>query len=191
MTEDIGTPPRPHEAYVALGANLGDRIGHLRAAVAVLDADPDVTVTACSPVYEAEAHTLDGAPQPPYLNAVVAVRTALAPDALLDRLLAVERGTGRTRERRWAPRTLDLDLVLYDDLHRETPRLTVPHPRLAVRRFVLQPLADLAPERVVPGLRASAAALLAACPDRAALRPTDLALRDDEPGRRRAGEEAG
>ncbi|MEM6782326.1 MAG: 2-amino-4-hydroxy-6-hydroxymethyldihydropteridine diphosphokinase [Bacteroidota bacterium] len=166
--------PRP--AAIALGANLGDRIGQLRAAVIALDAHPDVTVTARSPVYESEAHTLDGTAQPAYLNAVVTVATTLAPEALLDVLLAIEHEAGRTRRYRWASRTLDLDLALYDDLHLDTARLTVPHPRLTERRFVLQPLADLGPDRVVPRWNASVADLLAACPDRATLRRTDLVL---------------
>lgn len=170
------TATRQHDAAIALGANLGNRIGQLRAAVAALDAHPDVTVTACSPVYESEAHTLDGTPQPAYLNAVATAQTSLDPEALLDVLLAVEREAGRTRDQRWAPRTLDLDLVLYDDLDLATARLTVPHPRLDVRRFVLQPLADLVPDRVVPRWNATVAALLAACPDQAALQRTALVL---------------
>ncbi|MEL6771632.1 MAG: 2-amino-4-hydroxy-6-hydroxymethyldihydropteridine diphosphokinase [Bacteroidota bacterium] len=180
LLRDTAAPPRALVA-IALGANLGDRIGQLRAAVAALDAHPDVTVTRCSPVYEAEAHTLDGTPQPAYLNAVVTAATSLAPEALLDVLLAIEQEAGRTRAHRWASRTLDLDLLLYADLHLDTARLSVPHPRLAERRFVLQPLADLAPDRVVPRWNATVADLLAACPDRAALRRTDFALRDDEP----------
>lgn len=180
LPRNTAAPPRALVA-IALGANLGDRIGQLRAAVAALDAHPDVTVTRCSPVYEAEAHTLDGTPQPAYLNAVVTASTSLDPEALLDVLLAIEQEAGRTRAHRWASRTLDLDLVLYADLDLDTVRLSVPHPRLAERRFVLQPLADLAPDRVVPRWNETVADLLAACPDRAALRCTDFALRDDEP----------
>ena len=120
-----------------------------------------------SPVYESEAHTLaPGEQQPPYLNAVVQVRTHRTPEALLDVCRDLERAAGRRRRRRWAPRRLDLDLLLVDEVTCATDRLTLPHPRLAERRFVLQPLHDLAPDlHVPPPFDASVDDLLYATPD--------------------------
>ncbi len=184
---DLLLPPSASEtdAFVALGSNLGDRAALLRAAVRDLDAHPNVRVTAASPVYESAAHTLrpDEA-QPPYLNAVVRLRTTLAPEALLAALLHIERLAGRDRSaaRRWAPRTLDLDLLLFDGVTRDSPALTLPHPRLAARRFVLRPLADLAPNlRLPPPYDTTVRALLDRCPDPLALSPTNLSLRPRTP----------
>jgi 2-amino-4-hydroxy-6-hydroxymethyldihydropteridine diphosphokinase len=166
-------------AYVGMGANAGDRAAALRAAVAALDATDGVRVARVSPVYEAEAHRLPGQPpQPDHLNAVLRLRTALAPDALLDVFRVLEQAAGRDPgAARWSPRPLDLDLLLYGDLVLDAPALTLPHPRLAVRRFVLRPLADLAPDVAVPGLDATVADLLATCPDAARVEPTGLLLR--------------
>lgn len=166
-------------AYVGLGANAGDRAAALRAALAALGAADGLRVAAVSPVYETEAHRLPGqGPQPDHLNAVAEVRTTRAPDALLGVFHALERLAGRDPAASpWSPRPLDLDLLLYGDRVLETPALTLPHPRLAERRFVLQPLADLAPDLAVPGTGHTVADLLAACPDGARVEPTDLALR--------------
>lgn len=161
--------PRTAPAFIALGANLGDRAANLRNAVQDLDAHPQVDVVRTSPVYETAAHTLTpGETQPPYLNAVVLVDTTLSPRALLAYCHDLERRAGRDRRRepRWAARTLDLDLLVYDDETCATPSLTLPHPRLSERRFVLVPLADLAPEiRIPPPFDATVATLLARCPD--------------------------
>lgn len=125
-------------AYLGLGSNLGDRRAHLRAAVAAL---PDVT--AVSPVYETEPV---GGPdeQPPYLNLVVALDTDLSPRELLELGRALEAAAGRVRAERHGPRTLDVDVLVVGDLAVDEPDLTVPHPRMWERRFVLAPLADLA-----------------------------------------------
>lgn len=165
-------------AYIGLGANLGDRIAALREAVRRLEATPGIRVLSTSPVYETEAHTLTASePQPAYLNAVVQVRTRLPAEALLDVCLALEQAAGRRRRRRWAPRSLDLDLLVVDGVTRATDRLTLPHPRLAARRFVLRPLHDLAPDlHVPPPFDATVAELMRATPDRHELRHTDLAL---------------
>jgi 2-amino-4-hydroxy-6-hydroxymethyldihydropteridine diphosphokinase len=137
-------------AYVGLGANLGDREGTLRAAVAALDATEGVQVSAVSALRETEpVGYLD---QPRFLNGAVALETTLAPRELLDALLAVERSLGRTRGGpRFGPRTIDLDLLLYGEESVDEQGLTVPHPRLHERAFALEPLAELDPGLVVPG----------------------------------------
>ena len=132
-------------AYVGLGANLGDREGTIRAAVAQLPG-----VVAVSPLRETDPVGVTDQPQ--FLNGVAALEIELTPRELLDVLLTVERRLGRDRGERWGPRTIDLDLLLYGDEVIDEDGLTVPHPRLRERRFVLEPLADLAPKLVVPGL---------------------------------------
>jgi 2-amino-4-hydroxy-6-hydroxymethyldihydropteridine diphosphokinase len=137
-------------AYVALGANLGDRERTLREAVDALRAEDGVQVVAVSTLRETEP--VGVGEQPLFLNGALELETTLPPRALLDRLLAVEQRFGRVRvPEEHGPRTLDLDLLLYDDEEIEEPGLTVPHPRLHERRFVLEPLAELAPGLVVPG----------------------------------------
>jgi 2-amino-4-hydroxy-6-hydroxymethyldihydropteridine diphosphokinase len=132
-------------AYVGLGANLGDREATIRAAVAELPGVVGVsTLRETDPVGVTD--------QPRFLNGVAALETELAPRELLDVLLAVERRLGRERRERWGPRTIDLDLLLYGDEVIDEAGLTIPHPRLHDRRFVLEPLAGLAPKLVVPGL---------------------------------------
>jgi 2-amino-4-hydroxy-6-hydroxymethyldihydropteridine diphosphokinase len=131
-------------AYVGLGANLGDREGTIRAAVA--DLPGVVTVSTLR-----ETDPVGITDQPRFLNGVAALETGLTPRELLDVLLAVERRLGRERGQRWGPRTIDLDLLLYGDEVIDETGLTIPHPRLHERRFVLEPLADLAPKLVVPG----------------------------------------
>lgn len=135
-------------AYVGLGANLGDAAATLDAAVAALDALPRTRVVNRSPVYRTAPVDAGG---PDYLNAVAAVETGLSAPGLLAALLHIETENGRLRPYPNAPRTLDLDLLLHGDACLDTPTLTVPHPRLHLRAFVLVPLADVAPELVVPG----------------------------------------
>lgn len=139
------------DAYVALGSNLGDRAAQLAAAIAALRAQPEIRVEAVSTVYETAP--VGPPPQGPYLNAVVHLRTQLAPRALLARLLEIERAAGRVRGGpRWSARSLDLDLLLYDSLVLDEPGLCIPHPRLHERTFVLAPLCELAPRLVHPRL---------------------------------------
>lgn len=140
MTEARG--PR-RRAFLALGSNLGDRLALLQAAVSSL---PDVV--AVSPVYETEPVGGPGG-QGRYLNAVVELDTALRPYELLSAARAAEAAAGRVRVERWGPRTLDVDVLLVGDEVVDEPDLTVPHPRMWERGFVLVPLADLAPELVV------------------------------------------
>ena len=131
-------------AYVGLGANLGDREGTIRAALAALPG-----VMAVSELRETEpVGVLD---QPPFVNGAAALETQLSARELLGALLEVERLLGRERRERWGPRTIDLDLLLYGDETIDEPGLTVPHPRLHERRFALEPLLDLDPELAIPG----------------------------------------
>jgi 2-amino-4-hydroxy-6-hydroxymethyldihydropteridine diphosphokinase len=166
-------------AYLSLGSNLGDRASHLRAAVEGLEAAADVHVTACSPVYETSAHTTDpDEEQPPFLNAVVEADVACTPGQLLRIAQRLEREEGRAADReRWAPRPLDVDLLMVGDLTRRSDDLTLPHPRLAERRFVLRPWADLAPTVTVPPpFDVTVRDLLAACPDADAVDRRDISL---------------
>ncbi len=167
-------------AFVGLGSNAGDRLAALRKAVRDIEG-PDVRVVAASAVYETEAHVLPGqAPQPDHLNAVLRLETTLGAPALLVRLHAAERAAGRDPEApRWSPRPLDADLLLFGTETLDAPGLVVPHPRLAARRFVLEPLADLAPDVIVPGTDRTVGNLLAACPDTARFARTDLRLRHE------------
>jgi 2-amino-4-hydroxy-6-hydroxymethyldihydropteridine diphosphokinase len=138
-------------AYVALGANLGDREATIRAALAALAETPGVRVVAVSSLIETDP--VGFVDQPRFLNGAAALETTLDPRELLAVLLAVERRFGRTREGVPAqgPRTLDLDLLLYGSAEVDEPGLTIPHPRLHERRFVLEPLSELAPSLEVPG----------------------------------------
>lgn len=147
-------------AYVGVGANLGERESAIRRAIELLGSLPGIAVTGVSTLRE----TPPWGPveQPPYLNGAVELETELEPRALLDVLLDVERRLGRIRSgERWGPRTIDLDLLVHGDVVCDEPGLTLPHPRLHERRFALEPLAELAPDVVVPG-RGTASALLEA-----------------------------
>jgi 2-amino-4-hydroxy-6-hydroxymethyldihydropteridine diphosphokinase len=149
-------------AYVGVGTNLGDRWGHLAQAARELRATPGVAVVRASRVYETAPLGPPG--QGKYLNAVLELETELAPERLLRVLQGVEARALRRRTLRWGPRTLDLDLLLYADRIVRTPALTVPHPAMTSRRFVLAPLAELCPRCEVPGTGASVSALLDCAP---------------------------
>jgi 2-amino-4-hydroxy-6-hydroxymethyldihydropteridine diphosphokinase len=136
-----------HRAYLGLGSNLESRLENLRAGLRRLA--PVAQVTALSALYETAP--IGVTEQPWFLNAVCSVTTALAPHPLLDRLKRIERELGRTEGRRWGPRPLDLDILLYDEVRIELPDLQIPHPRLTERAFVLRPLAELDADLVVPG----------------------------------------
>ena len=132
-------------AYVAIGANLGDARQTVRQAIEALNALPQSRVTAQSSLYRTAPHEASG---PDFINAVVALETSLGPLALLAELQAAELRAGRERPYRNAPRTLDLDLLSFGDQVIDTPTLTLPHPRMRQRAFVLVPLAEIAPDQV-------------------------------------------
>ena len=141
--------PASVTAYVALGSNLGDRASNIRTAVLMLDKLEHVRVTRVSTLFENPA--VGGAPDAPaFLNAAAEVETSLDASRLLRRLLEVERALGRQRRERWAPREIDLDLLLYDDQIIGAPGLSVPHPLMHERVFVLKPLAEIAPQVLHP-----------------------------------------
>ncbi len=147
--------------YIGLGSNLGEPKDQLKKAIAALRHLPDSRLTALSRLYRSQP--MGPADQPDYLNAVAMLDTRLSPEALLDALQAIESEQGRVRgPQRWGPRTLDLDLLLYGAEIIDTERLKVPHPGLPERSFVLYPLADVAPELVLPDGR-SLRELLAVC----------------------------
>ncbi|MGH3022275.1 MAG: 2-amino-4-hydroxy-6-hydroxymethyldihydropteridine diphosphokinase [Gaiellaceae bacterium] len=139
-----------HKAFVGLGANLGDRQGTIRRAVALLAEEPGIEMLAVSSLRETDP--VGYADQPPFLNGAVALATELGPRELLGRLLAIERELGRARGEgpRYGPRVIDLDLLLHGDEVVDEPGLVVPHPRLAERRFALEPLHELDPGLTLP-----------------------------------------
>ena len=147
-------------AYIALGANLGDPAATVTEAFAALAEIPQSRVGATSSLYRTAPVGLRN--QPDFINAAARLDTVLGAEDLLDALFAIEARFGRRRSVPNAPRTLDLDLLLHGDCMVQSPRLTLPHPRLHERAFVLAPLLEIAPEIAIPG-RGSAAALLAAC----------------------------
>jgi 2-amino-4-hydroxy-6-hydroxymethyldihydropteridine diphosphokinase len=147
-----------HVAYVGLGSNMGDRQATLSHALGELGAHPDVRVLAASSFFETEP--VGGPPQGPFLNAAAAICTALSPQDLLGVLHVVESMFSRERGIRWGPRTLDLDLLLYEDEVIHEPGLDLPHPRMHLRRFVLEPLCQIAPDAVHPCMGRSVRSLL-------------------------------
>jgi 2-amino-4-hydroxy-6-hydroxymethyldihydropteridine diphosphokinase len=151
---------------LALGSNLGDRLENLQGAVDALFDAPGLDFAAVSPVYETapvlgDGEAGGGPDQPDYLNAVIAVGTALPARTILDRAHGIEEAFGRVRERRWGPRTLDVDVIVCGDEISDDPELTLPHPRAHERAFVLAPWHDIDPGAEIPG-RGRVADLLAA-----------------------------
>jgi 2-amino-4-hydroxy-6-hydroxymethyldihydropteridine diphosphokinase len=141
------------EALLAFGGNLGNARETLAQAIAMLCDGTDVRLTARSSDYSTPPWGVED--QPRFVNLAIAVETTLAPHALLARAQTVERAFGRDRahERRYGPRTVDIDLIAYDDVALDTSGLTLPHPRLFERAFVLVPLAEIAPDRLIGGVR--------------------------------------
>jgi 2-amino-4-hydroxy-6-hydroxymethyldihydropteridine diphosphokinase len=139
------------EALIALGGNVGDARATIERAVEMLRAVPGLRLLARSSDYRTPPWGVTD--QPPFVNAVISVETTLLPQELLTRAQNIERALGRdrTHERRWGPRPIDIDILAYDDIAVETPDLTLPHPRLFERAFVLVPLAEIAPDCIIAG----------------------------------------
>lgn len=147
--------------FVGVGSNLEDPIKQVRKAIAALDETQGITRVATSSLYASPP--MGPADQPDYVNAVVEIKTLLSPSAVLTALQAIENMHGRVRERRWGPRTIDLDLLAYADVTMHDERLQLPHPGVAVRAFVLQPWAEIAADFDVIGM-GKVEVLAAACP---------------------------
>lgn len=162
-------------AYIALGSNLCDPLRQLRTAVCALQSLPDTQLCRVSSVYRSAA--IGPGSQPEYLNAVTLVDTALPPLTLLDALQHIEHQQHRVRGERWGPRTIDLDLLLYGDLAMDSPRLTVPHPRMTERHFVLYPLHEVSSAQLRLPDGTDLATLLRRCP-MTGLEKTQLQLVD-------------
>ncbi len=140
-------------AALALGSNVGDRESHLRFAVMELEQRPEISVERCSSIFTSEAHVLDESEsQNDYLNAALIVETSLEPAELLSVCLEIENERGRIRSEtvRWQPRTLDIDILVFGELTLDSTLLTIPHPRMAERRFLLEPLFEIAPDLEIP-----------------------------------------
>jgi 2-amino-4-hydroxy-6-hydroxymethyldihydropteridine diphosphokinase len=136
------------DAFLGLGSNLGDRLATLQRAIDVLGDEPGIAVQRTSRVWETDP--VGGPEQPDFLNVVAEIETVLEPHELLDATARVEEALGRTRDVRWGPRTIDVDILLIDGLTIHDDRLTVPHPRMHERAFVLMPLLELIPDPVLP-----------------------------------------
>jgi 2-amino-4-hydroxy-6-hydroxymethyldihydropteridine diphosphokinase len=149
----------PQQAVIALGSNVGNRLERLQSAIDALADTPGLEVKAVSPVYETEPWGVEPGTQSSYFNAGVLVRTTLPPGSLLERGHAIEEALERVREERWGPRTIDVDIVAYQGVVSDDPRLTLPHPRVHERAFVLVPWYDVDPGAELPG-RGAVAELL-------------------------------
>lgn len=148
-----------HDCYIAFGSNLGAREKNITAALGALQTTKEIDVVKVSSLYETKP---EGGPpnQPNYVNAVAHVRTILSPERVLAVCQNIEGFLGRKRAMRWGPRTIDLDLLMYDDEIRADPNLTLPHPMMHERAFVLKPLVEVAPDLVHPVLQQSAKSIL-------------------------------
>jgi 2-amino-4-hydroxy-6-hydroxymethyldihydropteridine diphosphokinase len=151
-----------NKAYLGLGSNLGRRLENLKKALRQLTSTEDIIIRAISAVYE--TRPVGGPEQGPYLNACVKLETALSPTKLLLAMQTVEDNLGRVRKERWGPRTIDLDLLIYENILINSPLLELPHPRIVERDFVLIPLAEIAPNLIIPGQTITVKDLLSSRP---------------------------
>lgn len=147
LVQESAIAPQHQRCAIALGSNIGDSRAILEAAMETLAQTPGIILQARSSWYSTKAV---GPPQPDYWNGAAILEVELTPQLLLDTLLAIEQKFGRERIQHWGPRSLDLDLLLYDDLILDTPNLQIPHPRMRERAFVLVPLAEIAPDWIEP-----------------------------------------
>ncbi|HEX5567091.1 MAG TPA: 2-amino-4-hydroxy-6-hydroxymethyldihydropteridine diphosphokinase [Streptomyces sp.] len=170
------TLQNPQHAVISIGGNLGNRLETLQGAIDALEETPGVRVKAVSPVYETEPWGVEPGTQSTYLNAVVLIRTTLPPGSLLERGHAIEEAFERVRDERWGPRTIDVDIVAYQDIVSDDPELILPHPRCHERAFVLAPWHDVDPDAEVPG-RGPVADLLDAVGREGVVPRQDLELR--------------
>ncbi len=154
---------RGRKVYISLGSNLGNRLGNLRRALELLE-EIGVRIVSLSSIYQTEP--VGCGDQPSFLNLATAAETKLSSIELLNACRQIEEQLGRKRAPASAPRPIDIDILFYDDLSLDLAELTIPHPRLHLRNFVLVPLAEIAPELVHPGLGKNIARLLAESPDR-------------------------
>jgi 2-amino-4-hydroxy-6-hydroxymethyldihydropteridine diphosphokinase len=152
-----------HRVFLGIGSNVGDRAKFLNRATAELKRVKDTKIVWTSSVYETDAYGKTD--QPKFLNAIVEIETSLAPPELLDEIKAVEGRTGRTPMERWGPREIDVDILLYEGLVYSDDRVTVPHPELEKRKFVLVPFREIAPDVVHPVTGLTVEELAASCPD--------------------------
>lgn len=159
MPSTTTSNPSAVTAYLGVGSNLGDRMANLAAAVTLLAETPGVRLARQSSLYETASI---GGPEgaPPFLNGAVEVETTLRPAELLDRMMEIERSLGRERRVKWEPRPIDLDILLFGNEIVSTQELVIPHPLMHERRFVLEPLAEIAPEAVHPVLQMTVKGLL-------------------------------
>jgi len=155
-------------AYVSLGSNLGDRLEFLKGAIKKIEESDKISIKKISSVYE--THPVGYKDQRWFLNLVLEVQTSFDPFPLLEHLLSIEDQMGRKREKKGGPRNIDLDILLYDNRIVDSDRLTIPHPRMQERRFVLIPLTQIAPQLLHPLLKKSARQLLEICEDKCMVR---------------------
>jgi 2-amino-4-hydroxy-6-hydroxymethyldihydropteridine diphosphokinase len=167
------TSAETRRTVLSLGSNLGDRLDNLQEAIDALFDAPGLDFVALSPVYETKP--VGGVEQGDFLNVVIVAESRVAPDSLLERVLAIEDAMDRTRVVRWGPRTLDIDIVMMGDVTSDDPALLLPHPRAGERAFVLRPWSDLEPEAMLPG-QGRVTDLLPGVADQELRRRDDLAL---------------
>jgi len=136
--------------YIGLGSNLANPQQQLTNAIKTLEKHPDMMLLQCSSFYRSKALTLNDIPQPDYINAVIEIKTALSAESLLDRLQTIENQQGRVREEKWGARTLDMDILLYAQTVIQNTRLSIPHPHIGTRNFVLVPLHEINPQLNIP-----------------------------------------
>jgi len=157
-----------NQAYIALGSNMGDRFEYLKKAIFLLNSHEEIRVVNTSSIYETDP--VGYTDQEQFLNMAVQVSTSLKPNELLDECLKIEEQLGRKREVRWGPRTLDLDILLYNQENIETEKLTIPHPRMSERAFVILPLLEMDPNLMLPTMEEPLDSCLQSIPDKEGVR---------------------